>query len=114
MVSIFSISGRAVSQRTIVLEHRLTQDQALRFKAVQQACQGRPFDTDALRQLALGRRRGEPGQMQQHQPAGLGQPQVSQTAIQLGAPATGHMGQLHSEAVFIVQGHNQLMIETNY
>ncbi|MNJ74632.1 hypothetical protein D3C77_716000 [compost metagenome] len=37
-----------------VLERSLTMNQPLRFKAVQQTGQCRPFDGDALRQLALG------------------------------------------------------------
>jgi hypothetical protein len=38
--------------------------------------------------------------VQQDQPARLGQAKIGQTAVKLGTPAPGHMGQLHAKAVF--------------
>jgi hypothetical protein len=39
--------------------------------------------------------------VQQHQPARLGQAKPRQPAIQLGAPTTGHLRQLHAKSVLI-------------
>ncbi|MNL84091.1 hypothetical protein D3C87_2119400 [compost metagenome] len=73
--------------------------QALPFEAVKQPGQGRPFDTNTLRQLTLGRRVFKTGQMQQHQPTRLGQPQASQATVQFGTPAARHLRQLHAKSV---------------
>ena len=68
------------------------------------------FNADTLGKFALGGRFFKARQMQQHQPARLGQVEPSQAAIQFGTPAAGHLCQLHAEAVLIVgQGHKQLI-----
>jgi len=87
--------------RPTVFHHRLTLDQALGFQAVQQPGQSRPFHTDALRQLTLGRRLFEAGQVQQHQPASLGKAKPGQATVQFSTPAARHMRQLHTKTVFI-------------
>jgi len=63
-----------------------------------------------LRQLTLGRGLFEARQVQQHQPAGLGQSQAGKTTVKLGTPATRHLGQLHAKTVLIGQRHKTLMI----
>ena len=104
--------GRRAQQdffRPAVFHYRLAAYQALGFQAVEQAGQGRAFYTHALGQLALGWRLVEARQVQQHQPTRLGQVEPGQAAVQFGAPAPGHLGQLHAEAVLVVsQGHKQL------
>ncbi|MCY1183915.1 hypothetical protein D9M73_245700 [compost metagenome] len=100
--------------RPAILDYGHTLDQALRLEAVQQTGQGRAFDADALGQLALGGQVLETGQVQQDQPAGLGQVEAGQAAVQFGTPAPRHLGQLHSEAVVIGQRHRKLIIRTNY
>jgi hypothetical protein len=43
--------------------------------------------------------------MQQHQPAGLGQPEIGETPIQLGSPPAGNVRKLHPETMFVGQWH---------
>ncbi len=96
--------------RPPVFQYRLPAYQPLRLQAVEQARQGRAFYAHALGQLTLGRGIFETGQVQQHQPARLGQVEPGQAAVQLGTPTSGHLGQLHAEAVLVVgQGHKQLI-----
>lgn len=87
--------------RPAIFHHRLALDQALGFQAIQQPSQGWPFYANALRQLTLGWRVFKTGQVQQHQPAGLGQAKPGQAAVQFGTPAARHMRQLHTKTVFI-------------
>lgn len=87
--------------RPAILDHRLPLHQTLGFQAVEQPRQGRSFDADTLGKFTLGRGFIETGKVQQHQPAGLGQAKSSQTAIQFGAPASGHLRQLHAKTVLI-------------
>ena len=74
---------------------------AAAIQAVEQAGQGRAFYADALRQFPLGRGLVESRQVQQHQPARLGQSKAGQPAVQFSTPAARHLGQLHAKAVLI-------------
>jgi hypothetical protein len=119
MVSICSISGLAGGHSTIFFARRSSTPPGGApgpgFQAVEQTRQGRAFNADALGQLTLGRGIFETRQVQQHQPARLGQIEPGQAAVQFGTPAPGHLGQLHAEAVLVVgQGHKQLMSRSNY
>ncbi len=87
--------------RPTIFHYCLALNQTLGFQAVQQTGQGWTFHANALRQLALGWRVFETGQVQQHQPTGLGQAEPGQAAIQFGTPAARHMRQLHTKTVFI-------------
>lgn len=80
---------------------RLAVDQPLSFETVQQPRQCRPFNRNALSKLTLCRVVIEPGQMQQHQPSSLRKIKICQTSVQLGAPATRKLSQLHGEAVLV-------------
>ena len=75
-----------------VLRHRQAPYQALGLEAVEQPRQGRAFDPDRLGQLALGGRIAMARQMQQHQPARLGQAEVTEAAVEFSAPSTGSLG----------------------
>lgn len=60
-----------------ILCRRLAMHQPLRFETIEQAGQRRPFNGNALGQLALGGFVVETGQMQQHQPACLRESEIS-------------------------------------
>jgi len=75
--------------------------QPLRFETIEQAGQRRPFNGNALGQLALGGFVIETGQVQQHQPACLRESKISQASIQFSAPATRKLRQLHGKAMLL-------------
>lgn len=84
-----------------ILGNGLATDQPLGLQTIEQTSQGRPLDTHAPGQLALGRDLLETGQMQENQPTSLRQPQVGQAAIQLGAPGTRQESKLHRKSMLI-------------
>ncbi|MCY1461002.1 hypothetical protein D9M71_786120 [compost metagenome] len=96
--------------RPTVFHHRLALHQALAFQTVEQPRQGWSLDADALCQLTLGRGLLEARQVQQHQPAGLGQSEPGKATVEFSTPATRHLGQLHAKTVLIGQRHKTLMI----
>ena len=87
--------------RPPVFHHRMALHQALGFKTVKQTRQCWPFDANALRLFTLSGRSFKTGQVQQHQPARLRQPQTREAPIQFGTPTARHLGQLHTETVLI-------------
>ena len=97
--------ARGITQQdplgTTVFHHGLALHQALAFQAVEQPGLCVSFYADTLCQLALSRRLFKTSEVQQHQPACLGQTQPRQTAVQFSAPTSGHLRQLHAKAVLI-------------
>src|SRR6218665_702641 len=91
-----------------ILGHGDASYQLLSLKAVEQPGQGRTLDAHGLRQLALGRRVLEQGQVEKDQPARLGQAEAGETTVQLGAPGAGKLGQLHAETVVRETMHRRL------
>lgn len=86
---------------TTILGRSLAVYQALRFQAIEQTSKSRPLYRNALRQLSLGRLVIETSKMQKNQPARLGKAKISETSIQLCAPATRQLSQLHGEAMLL-------------